>query len=156
MKIVPAKPPYRFGIRKIVTAKELGIDVNPVQEPSPEEIRSATIPEKEPEKASEPVKTVEDATPAPVEEENAAPETVSETETAETVAEPTEEAAPVATLKDLGLSSTARRVLKANGITTIEELKAFFDSGKTAQDLSGCAAKTRDAIQEEFAKLPNE
>lgn len=156
MKIVPAKPPYRLGIRRIVTAKELGINVNPVQEQSPEDPRSATIPEKEPEQAPEPVKTVENEAPVAVEEENTAPEAAPEVETTKTVEEATEETAPAATLKDLGLSATARRVLKANGITTIEELKAFFDSGKTAQDLSGCAAKTREAIQEEFSKLPTE
>lgn len=155
MKIVAAKPPFKYGIRTILTAKDLGIDVNPSVEAPQETTRSATTPEPEPEKAPEPVETVKNTAPEVVEEENNVQETFPEAETEEKVEENAEEAAPAATLKDLGLSSTARRVLKANGITTIEELKAFFGSGKTAQDLSGCAAKTRDAIQEEFSKLPN-
>lgn len=163
MKIVPAKPPYRYGIRKIMTAQELGIDVKPYVEQSQEDARSATVPEKELETAPEVTETAENTDSTVVEAEIPAPETASEPETDEKPAEATEEvtetaeeAEPARTLKDLNLSSTARRALKANGISTIEELKAFIDSGKTAQDLSGCSAKTREALQEEFSKLQNE
>ncbi len=170
MQIVPAKPPYKHGIRRVLSSKELGLvvpkknttkpavteETKKVEKPVEEPVK-VEIPVEEPEKqeiqAEKPVEAVIEPAEAQVEapaEEEKQEEVVTEPEAPE--AEAVEEVKETP-LKDAGFSRSSCMRLKKNGITTVEALKAFFDEGKTVEDLSNFDEKSLNNLKEEVKSI---
>ena len=136
------------------------------------EMANSILGKETPIKPENPVKKEEPVVPAepekvvePVEEEKPVEEPVVETPVVEAPVveeqpveeQPVEEAKVESTdLSVLGLSANNKANLKANGITTVEELAAYINEGKALADLPKIGVKAESSILEAFNAWQNE